>query len=117
MGRKGGELSSTWGAAGFAANLAVLSSLAAAADCEVFSDELNHASIVDGVRQAARGRLSVYRHCDVAHLEQLLAVSQAPRKLIVTDSLFSMDGAKSRPSSRISPAMLGCSCNAPTAAL
>lgn len=78
--------------AGFAANLSVLTALAGQEDCEVFSDELNHASIVDGARQAARGRVRIYRHSDVAHLEALLLESTARRKLVVTDTLFSMDG-------------------------
>lgn len=80
---------------GYAANLAVLGALADSPSCAIFSDELNHASIVDGARLAARGAgasLHVYRHCDLAHLETLLAASTAPRKLIVSDSLFSMDG-------------------------
>jgi 8-amino-7-oxononanoate synthase len=80
---------------GYAANLAVFGALADSADCAIFSDELNHASIVDGARLAARGagcELHVYRHCDLAHLDTLLLQSGAPRKLIVSDSLFSMDG-------------------------
>lgn len=80
---------------GYAANLAVLGALADSPACAIFSDELNHASIVDGARLAARGAgaaLHVYRHCDLAHLAELLAASAAPRKLIVSDSLFSMDG-------------------------
>ncbi|KAJ1494714.1 pyridoxal phosphate-dependent transferase [Baffinella frigidus] len=82
---------------GFAANVAAAACLAASPDVEVFSDELNHASIIDGLRMAMRGdgakkRLSVYRHCDMAHLESLLSASTAPRRLVITDSLFSMDG-------------------------
>ena len=63
-------------------------------DCHIFSDALNHASIIDGCKLAARrgARVSTYRHCDVRHLEALLDASQAPRKMVVTDSLFSMDG-------------------------
>jgi 8-amino-7-oxononanoate synthase len=79
---------------GFAANLAVVGTLADGPGAAVFSDELNHASIVDGARLAARAGASVhiYRHNDLGHLEALLAASAAPRKLIVSDSLFSMDG-------------------------
>lgn len=81
---------------GFSANMAVAACLAASPDVEIFSDELNHASIIDGLRMATRNstlqRLHVYRHCDTAHLEQLLQRSLAPRKMVVTDSLFSMDG-------------------------
>lgn len=62
----------------------------------IFSDELNHASIIDGARLACRGPgvvLQVYRHNDLRHLAQLLEAAPArARKLVVTDSLFSMDG-------------------------
>ena len=126
-------------AVGFAANMAVVSALCDGGNVDIFSDELNHASIVDGARLALRvggsNRLYVYRHNDLAHLEQLLvrshsresttsSASSAPsassqghsngppmrggahgvggpqgrvpsakrRRLVVTDSLFSMDG-------------------------
>ena len=79
---------------GFAANLGVIPALADGPDVHVFSDALNHASIVDGCRLAkAKGaRVSVYRHADAAHLETLVRSSDARRKLVVTDTLFSMDG-------------------------
>lgn len=80
---------------GFAANLSVMGALASSPRCAIFSDALNHASIVDGARLASKGagaQLHVYRHNDLEHLEDLLARSNAPRKLIVSDSLFSMDG-------------------------
>lgn len=80
---------------GFAANLAIVSSLAGGGNVAIFSDELNHASLVDGARLARRGgsTLHVYRHNDMAHLETLLtACPSTHRKLIITDSLFSMDG-------------------------
>ena len=86
---KGCEAALLFGA-GYLANLGVLSALAGP-DAEVFSDELNHASIIDGCR-LARARASVYRHRDLAHLERLLEESEAARRLIVTESLFSMDG-------------------------
>jgi 8-amino-7-oxononanoate synthase len=76
---------------GFAANLAVLSALAGPEDA-IFSDEWNHASLIDGCR-LARARVHVYRHADPSHLADLLR--QAPsarRRLIVSDSVFSMDG-------------------------
>ena len=78
---------------GFAANLAVLSALASPSTA-IFSDALNHASIVDGARLAARSgaTVHVYRHADLDHLESLLRTSASARKLIVSDSLFSMDG-------------------------
>ena len=68
------------------------------ADAVVFSDELNHASIIDGARLAGRAgaAVHVYRHNDMAHLERLLAACPpGHRRLVVTDSLFSMDGARS----------------------
>lgn len=60
----------------------------------MFSDVLNHASIVDGCRLASRAGVSVrtYGHCDAQHCARLLAGSTAGRKLVVTDTLFSMDG-------------------------
>jgi len=75
---------------GYQANLGLLSALVADGDA-VFSDELNHASIVDGCR-LTRARRHVYRHLDLDQLDQLLRESDARRKLIVTESLFSMDG-------------------------
>jgi 8-amino-7-oxononanoate synthase len=77
---------------GFAANLGVISALVGQPDA-VFSDALNHASLIDGCR-LSRAAVHVYRHCDLAHLEELLHAhgSQCRRRLIVTDSVFSMDG-------------------------
>jgi len=74
---------------GFAANLSVLS-VFAANGASVFSDELNHASIIDGCR-AARAEVAVYRHNDLDHLEQLVAAGTG-RPIIVSDTVFSMDG-------------------------
>lgn len=74
---------------GFAANLGVLSTLGAA-DVTIFSDELNHASIIDGCR-LSKAQVQVYRHVDLDHLATLLRAT-AGRKLVVTDSVFSMDG-------------------------
>ena len=75
---------------GYAANVGVIPALAGRGDA-VFSDSLNHASIVDGCR-LARAELHVYGHRDAEHLEELLRGSDATRKLIVTDAVFSMDG-------------------------
>jgi 8-amino-7-oxononanoate synthase len=74
---------------GYAANLGVLATLGAA-DVTLFSDELNHASIIDGCR-LAKARTIVYRHLDLEHLQQLLRQTVG-RKIIVTESVFSMDG-------------------------
>ncbi len=75
---------------GYHANIGVITALVGADD-EVFSDELNHASIIDGCR-LSRARVSVYPHCDMQALEDRLAQSKARQRLIVTDSVFSMDG-------------------------
>lgn len=76
---------------GFAANLCALTALADR-NTVVFSDRLNHASIVDGIR-LSRARHVRYRHNDLDHLAVLLdRHADAGRKLIVTDTVFSMDG-------------------------
>ena len=75
---------------GFAANLAVASALAGGDDV-IFSDALNHASLIDGCR-LSRARLQIYRHGDVDHLQELVVRSKARRRYVVTDTLFSMDG-------------------------
>lgn len=74
---------------GFAANLGVLSVLAGP-DVLVCSDELNHASIIDGCR-LARAQVAVYRHVDLDHLAALLAGATGP-VIVVSDTVFSMDG-------------------------
>ncbi|MGK5734225.1 aminotransferase class I/II-fold pyridoxal phosphate-dependent enzyme [Streptomyces sp. URMC 124] len=76
---------------GFQANLA-LAALFATGDL-VLSDNANHASLIDGIRLGAAARLR-YRHRDPVHLERLLAdADPAAAKAVVTDGMFSMDGA------------------------
>lgn len=77
---------------GYLANIGSVSSLAGEGGI-VYSDELNHASIIDGCR-LARSRVRVYRHSDLDHLDSLLSSDAGikTRKLIVTDTVFSMDG-------------------------
>jgi 8-amino-7-oxononanoate synthase len=76
---------------GFAANLGVLTAFGSAETC-IYSDELNHASIIDGAR-LARADVAVYRHRDVEHLADLLRADRRHRRaLVVTDLVFSMDG-------------------------
>jgi len=77
---------------GYMANVGAIAALAALdPDVEVFSEALNHASLIDGMR-LARVRTSIYGHCDVEELESRLSASTAKVKLVVTDSVFSMDG-------------------------
>ena len=76
---------------GYMANLAVLTALGADADAMIFSEALNHASLIDGARLARAG-VSVYPHGDVDALRAQLEMSSASTKIVVTDSVFSMDG-------------------------
>jgi 8-amino-7-oxononanoate synthase len=77
---------------GYMANLAVITGLTAGdRDAEIFSEELNHASLIDGVR-LSRARAHIYPHADLQALEALLKASNASTKVVVTDSVFSMDG-------------------------
>lgn len=76
---------------GYHANVGTISSLVGKDDV-VVSDELNHASIIDGCR-LSRARVAVYRHNDVAHLREVLREQAGARRLlVVTESVFSMDG-------------------------
>lgn len=75
---------------GYMANLATLSALAGK-DAVIFSEALNHASLIDGAR-LSRAQVKIYPHGDVATLSTLLDETAAPTKLIVTDGVFSMDG-------------------------
>ena len=77
---------------GFTANAGTVSSFLGKEDY-IISDELNHASIIDGCR-LSRAKILVFRHKDVAHAEeQLASVAKLPgKKLLITDGVFSMDG-------------------------
>jgi 8-amino-7-oxononanoate synthase len=75
---------------GYMANLALISALAGK-DAEIFSEALNHASLIDGAR-LARAKLSVYPHRDLQALDEQLTQSRAKDKLVITDAVFSMDG-------------------------
>ena len=86
---KGTETALLFGS-GYLANVGVVSALAGAGDV-VFSDELNHASIIDGCR-LSRADTAVYRHADVEHLEWCIERAEGRRGVVVTDSVFSMDG-------------------------
>ncbi len=76
---------------GYLANIGVISSIARKGDL-IFSDELNHASLIDGARMS-KANIIIYRHCDMTHLEdELKKIKPNVRKIIITDSVFSMDG-------------------------
>jgi 8-amino-7-oxononanoate synthase len=77
---------------GWCANVGVIPAICGGVEsAEIFSDELNHASIIDGCR-LSKVKVSVFRHRDCNHLESLLSRSSAKLKLVVVDSIFSMDG-------------------------
>jgi 8-amino-7-oxononanoate synthase len=75
---------------GYMANLAVISALAGK-DAVIFSETLNHASLIDGTR-LARSQVKIFPHRDVAALSAMLEECRADAKLVVSDSVFSMDG-------------------------
>lgn len=78
---------------GYVANQTAISTIAQLLpDCLILSDSDNHNSMIDGVRRAGRAR-QIFRHNDAAHLEQLLAAADPERpKLVVFESVYSMDG-------------------------
>jgi len=91
VGFKGVEAAITF-QSGFAANLATIPALVGKEDV-IFSDRLNHASIIDGCRLSG-GKIIPYDHCDVTSLAAAIKenLSQFRRAIIITDGVFSMDG-------------------------
>jgi glycine C-acetyltransferase len=77
---------------GFTANLGVIPALVGKEDA-IFSDELNHASIIDGCRLSG-AKIIRYAHCDPVDLRRILQAQRAafPRAMVITDGVFSMDG-------------------------
>lgn len=75
---------------GYTANVGIIQALCTR-HTDIFCDKLNHASIIDGILLSG-GRLLRYRHKDMKDLERQLSLSTTPHKLIVTDTIFSMDG-------------------------
>jgi hypothetical protein len=94
--------------------MATISTLASSKEVDIFSDALNHACLIDGCRLAARqgARLHVYRHLDYSHLKQLLdravAAKEGGRLLVITESVFSMDGDVADLS--VCPLVHSCTC-------
>ena len=80
---------------GFMANVAVMTALASLGTVSIYSDELNHASLIDGIRMAkaqSQATVFIYPHNDVKALQSKMEQDHNPLKLIVSDSVFSMDG-------------------------
>ncbi|MEW6214246.1 MAG: 8-amino-7-oxononanoate synthase [Nitrospirota bacterium] len=75
---------------GYAANTGIIPAITDE-DTTIFSDELNHASIIDGCR-LSKAKTLIYRHKDLYHLEKLIKKEDAKRKIVVADTVFSMDG-------------------------
>ncbi|MBI5188967.1 MAG: 8-amino-7-oxononanoate synthase [Nitrospirae bacterium] len=75
---------------GYAANTGIIPAMGGEDDA-IFSDELNHASIIDGCR-LSRAKTLIYRHKDLSHLKDLIRKEDAKRKIVITDTVFSMNG-------------------------
>ena len=80
---------------GFMANIAMLTALATLGDVSIYSDSLNHASLIDAIRMAkaqSNAQVFIYPHGELNILKTLLQADKSVHKLIVTDGVFSMDG-------------------------
>jgi 8-amino-7-oxononanoate synthase len=75
---------------GYAANTGIIPAISDS-DTVLLSDELNHASIIDGCKLSGSKTL-VYKHCDLNHVEQLLRKGGSKKRILITDTVFSMDG-------------------------
>jgi 8-amino-7-oxononanoate synthase len=75
---------------GYSANTGIIPAITDTGDV-IFSDELNHASIIDGCR-LSKTKTLIYRHKDVSHLDDLIRKEDAKSKIVITDTVFSMDG-------------------------
>ena len=75
---------------GYSANTGIIPAITDKDDV-IFSDELNHASIIDGCR-LSKAKTLIYRHKDVSHLDDLIRKEDAKDKIVITDTVFSMDG-------------------------
>jgi 8-amino-7-oxononanoate synthase len=75
---------------GYMANLGILSALADKDDV-IFTDRINHASIIDAIKLCG-AKMVVYKHCDIKDLNKKLQKYKADKRIIITDSVFSMDG-------------------------
>src|SRR4030042_2504190 len=75
---------------GYAANSGIIPAITDKDDM-IFSDELNHASIVDGCR-LSKAKTVIYRHKDLSHLEDLIRKEDAKNKIVITDTVLSMEG-------------------------
>lgn len=75
---------------GYTANMSALPSIAGEGDV-IFSDEFNHASLIDACR-LSRARTHIYKHRDTSHLNELMNSAGGAKKIVVTDTVFSMDG-------------------------
>ena len=75
---------------GYTANISAIPAIADEGDV-IFSDELNHASIVDGCR-LSKAKKVIYKHGDINHLSELIKKENGNKKVVITDTVFSMDG-------------------------